>query len=67
MNEKRVLAEPMAKTNTTNLGPQDNEHQLGELQTHDAVFGEITEYGPNYRNVCGACRHVFADFCGRIP
>lgn len=23
-----------------------------EDATHDAVFGEITEEGPNYRNVC---------------
>lgn len=24
----------------------------GQSHVHDAVFGEITEEGPNYRNVC---------------
>lgn len=24
----------------------------GKATTHDAVFGEITEDSPNYRNVC---------------
>lgn len=33
--------------------PSDGE-EIGqaETHTHDAVFGEITEGGPNYRSVC---------------
>lgn len=41
--------DPEALTNTSS--------QIGEVQglsvsAHDAVFGEITESGPNYRSVC---------------
>lgn len=35
--------------------PSPSQTQIGELKdtsTYDAVFGEITEDGPNYRNVC---------------
>jgi hypothetical protein len=41
--------------------------QIGEVEegaAHDAVFGEITEDGPNYRAVCltpfliGACPRI---------
>lgn len=39
------------------LGLHPHPSQIGEVQdtetpTYDAVFGEITEDGPNYRNVC---------------
>lgn len=39
------------------LGLHPHPSQIGEVQdtetpTYDAVFGEITEGGPNYRNVC---------------
>lgn len=48
----------------------DNKSQKGEEAnqdvTHDAVFGEINEDGPNYRGVCIAWlaseRVLFADF-----
>lgn len=35
-------------------------HPQGEVieGSHDAVFGEITEDGPNYRNVCSSCRRL---------
>lgn len=38
------------KKEANNLTPVPS--QDGQVCTHDAVFGEITEDGPNYRNVC---------------
>lgn len=43
------------KKDEQELSPVDS--QLGQVTegqntTHDAVFGEISEDGPNYRNVC---------------
>lgn len=37
--------------------------QIFENQTyvHDAVFGEITEEGPNYRNVCKIRKQVLLE------
>lgn len=29
-----------------------NDVQTSAIHNHDDVFGEITESGPNYRNVC---------------
>ena len=40
--------EGLEKTSTTSH-PNDTQHNA--VQTHDDVFGEITEHGPNYRNV----------------
>lgn len=31
--------------------PKDVQEAFGAEYTHDDVFGEITEEGPNYRNV----------------
>lgn len=31
---------------------QSREIQNSHINNHDDVFGEITESGPNYRNVC---------------
>ena len=31
---------------------QSNDIQPSAIHNHDDVFGEITESGPNYRNVC---------------
>lgn len=36
----------------TQLPSQLGEGEIREEYTHDAVFGEIREGGPNYRNVC---------------
>jgi hypothetical protein len=32
-----------------------------QTYTHDAVFGEITEEGPNYRNVCKLWKQVLLE------
>ena len=32
--------------------------EVWEEVTHDAVFGEISEEGPNYRNVCLCKAHM---------
>ena len=34
------------------LTPSENSDPHHQVQNHDDVFGEITESGPNYRNVC---------------
>lgn len=34
-----------------NMSPKPSDLELGEVITRDAVFGEITNEGPNYRNV----------------
>mgnify|MGYP006988605051 CR=1 FL=1 len=31
---------------------QSNDVHNSAIQNHDDVFGEITDSGPNYRNVC---------------
>lgn len=42
----------MSEKHEKSLSPvPSHEGQVLEGQ-HDAVFGEITEEGPNYRNVC---------------
>lgn len=41
--------------NVTTDDMQDHspkKEEVWEEVTHDAVFGEISEEGPNYRNVC---------------
>lgn len=53
------------KTKDDFLGPVPS--QIGEIEegaAHDAVFGEITEDGPNYRAVC--LTPSFHDACSRI-
>lgn len=47
--------ESMSKDEPNDLTQQPSQLGEGEIRdgyTHDAVFGEITEGGPNYRNVC---------------
>lgn len=39
----------------------NNLHRTGTHTTYDAVFGEISEDGPNYRNVCIAARTCLYD------
>lgn len=62
MSTKLDPSEPMAMAHGNELRPQYS-GQLGEVQTHDAVFGEITERGPNYRNVRCACIYVSTYTC----
>jgi hypothetical protein len=40
---------PNLKKKTPSLEDEEREARVTQ---HDAVFGEITEEGPNYRNVC---------------
>lgn len=49
-NFKLHVANMTEKKEANNLTPVPS--QDGQVCTHDAVFGEITEDGPNYRNVC---------------
>lgn len=46
--KKESDLEGLEKTSTTSH-PNDGQHNA--VQAHDDVFGEITEHGPNYRNV----------------
>jgi hypothetical protein len=50
------------KSGSAGLSPIQSQ-QVGEIHSdpayaHDAVFGESTEEGPNYRNVCRLSRYV---------
>lgn len=45
------MAEKKESTNLTPSPSQEDQVQ-GSQMTHDAVFGEIRDDGPNYRNVC---------------
>ncbi|KAJ6172402.1 transmembrane amino acid transporter protein-domain-containing protein [Penicillium chermesinum] len=46
------------KKHEEGLAPSQPDLDVGEV-AHDAVFGEITEDGPNYRNVCTIeTRHI---------
>lgn len=47
MSEK-LKDEELAPVDSTNKPPY---RSLSVVSTQDAVFGEITEAGPNYRNV----------------
>ncbi|KAF7189559.1 N amino acid transport system protein [Pseudocercospora fuligena] len=50
--EKKTYDEELAQTTTHQAGEfQDLEKYATTDGTHDAVFGQITEGGPNYRNV----------------
>lgn len=50
----------MSDMSKAKVGPEELAtvpSQIGEIHngtsyTHDAVFGDITDDGPNYRNVC---------------
>ena len=46
MNDKKHLSEDLAPAVS-----MPGETHLGNVHTEDAVFGTITEDGPNYRNV----------------
>lgn len=46
-----IMAEKKESSNLTPSPSQEDQVQ-GSQRTHDAVFGEIREDGPNYRNVC---------------
>lgn len=46
-----IMAEKKESTSLTPSPSQEDQVQ-GSQRTHDAVFGEIREDGPNYRNVC---------------
>lgn len=72
VNMNRDMSEPTKiekgdEHDPEGLGLHPHLSQIGEVQdtetpTYDAVFGEITEGGPNYRNVC--LPYVYNQFDG---
>lgn len=38
--------------------PPEKKNDLEATPSHDAVFGEITEEGPNYRSVCSVAKYT---------
>lgn len=60
MYGEKKIGEDLAPVPTSGVGEMDDLPKI-EDNTHDAVFGEISEDGPNYRDV----RYRFSETTGK--
>lgn len=60
MYEEKKIGEALAPVSTSRIGEMDDLPKIDDT-AQDAVFGEISEDGPNYRDVrISFFRHVAA-------